>query len=365
MSQVFPRRRFLEHGGRAALGWALLGGRRPGSRVPSGSWDRLTAGLDAQVPPLMAELSVPGVSIAIVKDGAIAWRRAFGVSDAATRAPVDTDTIFEAASMSKPVFAYAVMKLCEQGVLDLDRPLAEYAPRPFLEDDSRARLITARHVLSHTTGFQNWRSDDQPLKIHFTPGTRYGYSGEGFSYLQSVVTHVTRQPVEAFMKAHLLDPFGMTSSAYVWNEVLEARAARPHDDRGRPQAHRKRTAADAARFAAAGDLFSTPTEYAKFLVENISPLPADAFRLAAASLREMRRPQMKVDDVRSRGLGWELVHGDQDEIIQHGGDNPGFRAFAAASPARRFGMVVMTNGDSGGALMGRFFSATLRHLRDA
>jgi CubicO group peptidase (beta-lactamase class C family) len=365
MPHVPPRRRFLEHGGRAALAWSLLGGRSLASFAPSGPWDRLTAGLDAQVPMLMAELAVPGVSIAIVKDGAIAWRRAFGVRDAASKAPVDTDTIFEAASMSKPVFAYAVMKLCEQGVLDLDRPLSEYAPRPFLENDPRASLITARHVLSHSTGFQNWRSDDEPLAIHFTPGERYGYSGEGFSYLQSVVTHVTRQPIEAFMKAHLLHPFGMSSCAYVWNEILEARAARPHDDRGRPRDHRKRTAADAARYAAAGDLFSTPTEYAKFIVENISPRPADSFRLTAASLREMRRPQMKVDDVRSRGLGWELVHADGDEVIQHGGDNPGFRAFAAASPAHRCGMVVMTNGNSGGALLGRFFAATLRGLRDA
>lgn len=310
----------------------------------------------------MAEMAVPGVSIAIIRNGGLAWRRGFGVRDAASKTPVDTDTIFEAASMSKPVFAYAVMKLCETGVLGLDTLLVEYAAAPFLEGDKRLARITARHVLSHTAGFQNWRSDDKPLAIHFTPGEKYLYSGEGFSYLQSVVTTLTRQPIEPFMKAKLLDPFGMTSSGYEWNDLFEARASRPHDIKGRPQNNRKRTASDVARFAAAGDLHSTPTDYAKFLLEVISPKPADAFRLTHDSLREMRRPQVRSSEWHSRGLGWEIVHGEAGDIIQHGGDNTGFRCFAAASVEGRFGMVVMTNGDNGGSLMGRFFSDTLKRL---
>lgn len=366
MFQRVRRRDFLVNGGRAALGWPFLAQISPGSVQSSRtSWKALVADLEEQIPQLMSALVVPGVSVAIIRDGALAWRRGFGVRDAASRRPVDTETIFEAASMSKPVFAYAVMKLCEQGVIALDTPLTEYAPEPFLTGDARLGRITARHVLSHTTGFQNWRSDKEPLAIGFTPGEKYSYSGEGFSYLQAVVTHLTRQPIEPFMKAHLLEPFGMTSSGYAWNDLFEARAARPHDDKGRPQDNRKRTAADVARYAAAGDLHSTPTDYARFLIEVIAPKPADAFRLTAASLREMRRPHVTADEWHSRGLGWELVLNDPDGIIQHGGDNTGFRAFAAASVEGRFGMVVMTNGDNGGALMGKFFSTTLQRLRSA
>jgi CubicO group peptidase (beta-lactamase class C family) len=145
------------------------------------------------------------------------------VTDASTNRPVAAETIFEAASMSKPVFAYAVLKLCEKKVLALDTPLVTYGAPPILEGDPRVKLITARHVLSHSTGFQNWRTESEPLRIHFTPGTQYRYSGEGFAWLQSVVSHVTKQPIEPFMKANLLEPFGMTTNGYVWNEILAAR----------------------------------------------------------------------------------------------------------------------------------------------
>jgi CubicO group peptidase (beta-lactamase class C family) len=87
----------------------------------------------------------------------------------------------------------------------------------------------ARHVLSHTSGFQNWRAKEEPLKIHFTPGEKFPYSGEGYSYLQSVVTHPTGEPIQTYMKENLFVPFGMDSSGYVWNGVFEKRMARPHD----------------------------------------------------------------------------------------------------------------------------------------
>src|SRR5262249_52601626 len=184
--------------------------------------------------------------------------------------PVDDDTIFEAASMSKPVFAYAVMKLCEKGVLNLDTPLTKYTPDRFLEGDARLDLITARHVLSHTSGFQDWRSDKEPLKIHFTPGERWLYSGEGYSYLQSVVTHLTghvdesscskfeagvrvcASDIDAYMKAHLLGPLGMASSGYVWNRPFEKHIARGHDPHGKPMPLDPPTATEVARDGSSG-----------------------------------------------------------------------------------------------------------------
>jgi len=101
----------------------------------------------------MEETRVPGISIAIVKNVKVAWRRGFGVKDRVSKTPVDEGTMFEAASMSKPVFAYAVMKLCERSVIDLDTPLTKYASARFLQGDPRLDLIAASHVLSHTSGF--------------------------------------------------------------------------------------------------------------------------------------------------------------------------------------------------------------------
>ena len=309
----------------------------------------------------MEEAKVPGLSIAIIKDAKLDWRRGFGVKDAASRKPVDDDTVFEAASMSKPVFAYAVMKLCERGVMDLDTPLTRYTSERFLDGDPRLDLITARHVLSHTSGFQNWRSKADPLAIHFTPGEKYLYSGEGYSYLQSVVAHVTGQPIEPYMRANLFTPFGMPSSGYLWNDTFQARMARPHDAKGRPTDNRKSTAADVARYGSSGALLTTPTDYARFVIEVIAPRPSDSFRLGKTSLEEMLRPQVKVDDGYSSSwaLGWKVLHTEKGDMISHGGDNPGFHCFTVASRERKAGFVIMTKGESGGRLLNRLLLGNL------
>jgi CubicO group peptidase (beta-lactamase class C family) len=300
--------------------------------------------------------------MALVADAKLLWRGAFGVKDFASKAPVDHGTVFEAGSVSKTVFAYLVLKLCEKGVFDLDTPLTTYAPDRFLKEDPRLDLITTRHVLSHTSGFQNWRSTTDPLKIRFSPGERWDYSGEGYSYLQSVVTHLTGHvnpkdcktfeddlsvcatDFDAYMKANLLVPFGMTSSGYLYQEGM----ARPHDDKGRMKTDRKATAVDAARYGSAGGLHTTPTDYATFLIEVTDPKPSDAYRLTARSLKEMVRSQVKVTDSMSWGLGWAIEHKKTGgDVISHSGDNPGFKALTAASVEKKSAFIIMTNGDRG------------------
>src|SRR5262249_36477536 len=194
-------------------------------------------------------------AIGLIQDAKLLWRRGFGVKDPTSRAPVDNDRVFEAGSTSKPVFAYAVLKLCEKDVLNLDTPLTKYTPERFLKGDPRLDRITARHVVSHTSGFPNFRSKEEPLAIHFTPGEKWYYSGEGYSYLQSVVRHLTGghvspkdcarceaglevcatdPSIDTYMKANVLVPFGMTASGYLWNDEMENHMARGHDEKGRP-----------------------------------------------------------------------------------------------------------------------------------
>lgn len=327
---------------------------------------------------------VPGLSMGIVKDAQLRWRRGFGVKDAASKKPVDDDTVFEAASMSKPVFAYAVMKLCERGVMDLDTPLTQYTSERFLGGDPRLDLITPRHVLSHTSGFQDWRSEKEPLKIHFTPGEKWLYSGEGYSYLQTVVTRLTGHvnqkacapyeagvefcatDIEAYMKANIFAPFGMTSSGYGWNATFEKHLARAHDPKGKPLGPKKPTATDAARYASSGALLTTPTDYAKFLIEVIDPKPPDAFRLRKASLQQMLRPQVTVTKTNeysiSWGLGWRIAHTDNGDLISHGGDNTGFHCLAEASVDRKSGYIIMTNGENGWQLLEKLAPDVSRRL---
>ena len=194
-------------------------------------------------------------------------------------------------------------------------------------------------MLSHTSGFQDWRSEKEPLKIHFTPGEKYLYSGEGYAYLQSVATRlighgdrgecgqyeagvqVCATDMDAFMKTNVLEPFGMNSSNYLWTDAFQRRLARPHDAEGKPMAARRPTPADVARYGAAGGLLTTPTDYAKFPIEVIhpkssdpkpsdpkpsDPKSSDPFRLSKASLKEMLRPQIKVSDGEVYSILWAL-----------------------------------------------------------
>jgi CubicO group peptidase (beta-lactamase class C family) len=368
------RREFIVQSSRAALGASFSSLASPAT--PADSWQDNISYLEKHVPQLLAEYHTPGLSIAIIKDAKIVWRRGFGVKDAETRIAVDNSTVFEAGSISKPVFAYAVMKLCERRVIDLDTPLTKYTATKFVqEDDPRLDLITARRVLSHTTGLPNWRSKEQPLKINFVPGEKWRYSGEGYHYLQSVITGLAGRTdsthCEAyeegysvcatdfgdFMIAHVLRPFAMTSSGYVWNEAIGKNLARPHDKNGLPLTYVKRSAINVARYGSAGALLSTPTDLAKFLIEVMSPKPADSYRLNAASRKEMLRPQIDLSPLDylqdgrllklSWALGWMVLHLESGDVHCHGGDNEGFHSMAAMSLARKSGFVVMNNGESG------------------
>jgi CubicO group peptidase (beta-lactamase class C family) len=139
---------------------------------------------------------------------------------------------------------------------------------------------------------------------------------------------------------------------YTWNADYETRVARGHDENGRIRNPRRRaTAVDAARYAAVGGLHTTATEYAKVLLEVLDPKPPDAHRLSRATRDEMIRPQVKVDASSSWALGWKVFHGKSGDVLSHSGDNPGFKAFVVASPARKSGWVILMNGDNAGPII--------------
>src|SRR5215210_7961178 len=149
--------------------------------VQSGPRWQPTADLLRNLPRLLELASVPGLALAVV-DGKRVWRRGFGDAIEESAQPVSDETVFEAASLGKPLFAYAVLRLVDAGVLDLDRPLYDYLPSPEA-DTPRMRRVTARHVLTHTSGLPNWRHTAGPLAPETEPGETYAYSGEGFFYL--------------------------------------------------------------------------------------------------------------------------------------------------------------------------------------
>lgn len=374
MSGPVPRRSFLQSAAVAIGGavWPAAAGARAAGRAQAPASTPLTAvttALAAHIPPWLREAHVPGLSLVLIADGAIAWQRQFGRKSASASGPIDAATMFEAASMSKPAFAYVVMKLCETGVIALDTPLVRYTSNRFIAGDPRLDRITARHVLAHTSGFQNWRSDAAPLAIHFTPGERYMYSGEGYNYLQTVVTERLGQPFERYMHERLFVPLGMTSSCYVWDDATATRMARPHDRDGRPIDNPRSTPDSVARYGAAGALLTTAADYARFVIAVIDPPPAAAHRLRRDTIADMLRPHVAVDAGPFRSswaLGWQLFHQPRQDVLFHGGNNRGFHCAAVASLGRRTGYVAMTNGDAGPVVLQKILSddAMQRFLTD-
>jgi len=170
---------------------------------------------------------IPGISLALIKDGKVVYHKVYGVKNSITKEPLNDSTLFEAASITKPVFSYAVQRLAERGVIDLDKPLYQYLPFKDIEYDERYKLITGRHVLTHRTGFPNWR-DGEKLTINFTPGTQYGYSGEGMQYLQAVIEKITGKGIEQVLKEEVLVPLDMHHTFFSKNDRLMKLVASGH-----------------------------------------------------------------------------------------------------------------------------------------
>ena len=298
------------------------------------------------VPRLLEEYNVPGASVAVLVDREIALVSGFGRVRADESAPaVDAHTVFQAASLSKPVFAYGVHRLLVEGTdgFDLDRPLTDYRPpdEPYEHHDPRLERITARVVLSHTTGFPNWRPDNwsnepKPLRIKFDPGTRFQYSGEGYVYLQRVVERITGETLDAYLRQTVLDPLDMRGSSFVWEERFEAVHAVAHDGKGRPQDKSRPRAA-----LAAGTLQTTAVDYARFLQAVLGGGPSDE-----AGESWLSRAS-KIDDRLGWSLGWGFEEAEGEDLFRQWGDDGPFKALVAGSHARGVAVVVFTNGQRG------------------
>jgi CubicO group peptidase (beta-lactamase class C family) len=207
----------------------------------------------------MAAGGVPGLSIGIVRDGDIVSTIAEGVRNATSGNRVDDGTVFEAASLTKPVLAYAVLQPIDAGALSLDDTLSMYLPY-YVTGDRRSSTITVRHVLSHTTGLPNCRTEANPLRTYFEPGERFSYSGEGFVWLQGVIERVTGEPLESVMDRLVLAPLGMNHSALIWRTAFEVDNADPHDAALVPGVKSKPT-----EVKSASTLHTTARDYALFL----------------------------------------------------------------------------------------------------
>jgi CubicO group peptidase (beta-lactamase class C family) len=337
-----------------------------------------SAEIDATVTRLMQAAEVTGVGIAILNHGDIAYLKAYGFRDKEQNLPLTVDSVMSAASFSKVAFAYMVMQLVDEGALDLDKPVYQYLPKPLpeypryadLADDPRYRLITARMLLSHTSGFANWRffEDDRRLRIHFEPGSRFAYSGEGIDLLQLVVENITKQPLEKLMDERVFRPFGMTRTSMVWKDRFDSNYANGYDEYGRSLGPQKRTTADAA-----GSMQTTIGDFARFVQAVM-----EGKQLRKKTWDEIFRPQIQITSQHefptlsnettgenksirlSYGLGWGRYRSPYGEAFFKEGHDDGWRNYTVNFEEQKSGIVIMTNSGNGEGIF-KALLETLQH----
>ena len=320
--------------------------------------------MEAAARQAMATSTAPGLALALVHHGRVAWARGYGLADRVAREPVTASTRFQAASLSKPVTAWGVLRLVEQGRIGLDEPVISHLrrwrppPSPFDPEG-----ITVRRLLSHTAGLSVHGYAGQqpeeplppiaaslsgeargsfPVELLQAPGRGWLYSGGGYSVLQLLAEELTERPFAAFMQQQVLGPLGMTASSFRWRRT--AATARPHDRGG----------ASSADFAfaeqAAAGLVTTAPDLARFVAAALpgaqgEPPGRGVLRPAGVELALSAAPG--TDGRWGLGYGLGLLSGG-DLLAYHEGANRGWRAGLALLPDRRAGIVVLANGDGGG-----------------
>jgi serine-type D-Ala-D-Ala carboxypeptidase/endopeptidase len=329
------------------------------------------AELDAKIESLMKEAKVQGLAIAIFNKNEPVYKKAFGYKNFETKEPIKTATNFYGASLSKSVFAVMVMKLVETGVLDLDKPLQEYLPKPIyeytpskkwhdnysdLKDDSLYKKITARMCLSHTTGFPNWRWDesDQKLRVKAIPGSRYSYSGEGLVYLQVVLEYYLGKSLEVLMQENIFKPLRMNMSSYTWQTQFEKDYCYGHMPDGK--LYEKDKDNDARSASTLETTLDDYTLFTKAVLNNSL--------IKASTRQEMFTPQIKIRSVKQvgplrlrdstandkiklgYGLGWVLLQSPYGTGAFKEGHGDGFQHYSIIFPKQGTGIIILSNSDN-------------------
>lgn len=295
---------------------------------------------EAKIINAMDSLNVKGMSIAVINNGKVIYKKGLGLADVKGNIPVRKTTYFEAASLSKPVFCLFVLKLSEEGKIDLDKPLFEYLPNENIADE-RYKTITARMVLSHTTGLPNWGESN--IVLDFDPGTRFSYSGEAFVYLAKVIAtlyKVTLKDLDQIFQDKVAKEFKLKNFHFILTSTISKNLSTAYQKDNAVKDDRDRFIFDPA-----GGLYANVESYSKFLVE----LMNDHYKY-----KTMFKPVVRLeedDEIRkyfdidswTLGLGVENINGTTN--YWHGGNNLGYTNSFTINLNQKFGYVFFINAD--------------------
>ncbi len=300
--------------------------------------------LDSFIDQRIEQLKIAGTSIAIINNGKVVYHRTKGFKNIKSNEKLNGCSIFQGASITKPLFAYFVMTFVEDGSLDLDKALYEYLPYPDISHDHRYKKITARMAINHQTGFPNWRSDykDQKLFIQFEPGTDFHYSGEGYQYLSLVlqkIANVDHAGLEKLFQDRVSKPLGMRHTQVIPDTNLLSRMALPHNES--KQLVKVTTANSFQDFGAAYGVHSEALDFSKWL---IGLMNRDG--LSESSFQEFftqQEPAIKQNQKNKRSFGFSIFDLGGNLIYGHDGNNPGYSSLIALNLEKKWGIVVFSN----------------------
>jgi len=301
----------------------------------------------------LTEYNVPAVGIGIIKDGKLFECKVFG--ELRKNFPANDSAIFTIASLTKPIVAMVTLKLAEKGNWDLDEPLYKYWIDPDIAEDIRLKKLTTRHVLSHRTGFPNWRNDTPSKKLvfNFEPGTKYQYSGEGFEYLRRALEQKFHKSLESLSDSILFNPLNMKDTRYHWDDKPdESRFAFRHNSEGKEYTEGKRTDAHAAY-----GLLTTIKDYSLFGIDVLNRAG-----LSDPLFNEMISTQINIKKNIDQGLGWQIVRNllNGEYALLHEGGEKGVSTLVVLLPVSKRGIIIFTNGDQGD----KVYSRVLEELLD-
>lgn len=342
--------------------------------APQVRTNSLEAELDVLVPKLLKEQSVAGVSIAVVQGGKIILARGYGLSNKNRGTPVKLETRFQVGSLSKTLTAWGVMKLVERGLIELDAPIDRYLKRWHLpKSDFDNNKVTVRRLLSHTSGLSVYPAsasinlyipgEKMPsleeslsrswgrygtLRVVAEPNTHFEYNNGNYIVLQLMIEDVTGKPFADYMQETLFKPLGMSNTGYEWTSELQSVVATPYGPNGEAWAHYQGVG------QGSGGAYTTASDLARFAAAAMPEAKGSAVGrgvLKGETVRQMLVPSDNTNG--SYGFGYKMFPVSKEvQLISHDGANEGWRAMFLMHPQKGEGIVILTNSDIGGKIIG-------------
>ncbi|MFC0514053.1 serine hydrolase domain-containing protein [Mucilaginibacter angelicae] len=301
--------------------------------------------------------NIPALGLAYIEKGKLQSVKVFGNLKPGVAA--SDNALFNVASLTKPITTMVTLNLVNSGKWQLDEPLFHYWTDPDIKDDPRSLKLTTKDILNHRTGFPNWRSQLKYGKLAFQvdPGTKYGYSGEGFEYLRHALENKFHRTLAQLADSIIFKPLKMRSTGFTWNDKMESRFAVPTDENGKSLEIPKNKEANAA------DLLKTTVgDYGRFLVWIL-----DGGGLSKELFRQMLDKQVEIKEHVYMGLGWSVYDdlGNGEYGVSHGGRDPGVNTIVFILPNSKRGLLIFTNSDNGSQLYAPLVKAYLKQQGQA